>query len=263
MKRLSVSTLSEVAPSNHGSQWVAGSPFPSNHFPVRQFLTALENSGIGVAIVDRHLRFTTLNRRLAKMNDIPPIDHLGKTIHEVVGSLAPTVEGRLEHVFRTGQPLLNVELSGRLGKSPDEGRWLESYFPLLGNRYRVMHVGAFITPVSRLQTPLDQKRALSSSEIVAGPDPSLPAYVVERVTSPEVSFVPTSKQGQITFLSPRETEVLRLLAGGNSNKEASARLGISVKTVEEYRSRLKFKLHAKSLADLIHYAIRHQIICPQ
>ena len=43
-------------------------------------------------------------------------------------------------------------------------------------------------------------------------------------------------------LSERETDVLRLIANGHSNKEISTRLGISVKTIETYKARAMEKL---------------------
>src|SRR5882762_3532816 len=109
------SGLSHRGLSSPQSQWFIDGSFPSAHFPTRQLIEALENTPIGIAICDRNLRFVAVNRNLAKMNDIPPDEHLGKTIHEVVGSLAPTVETRVECVFRTGQPLHNAQLVGRMG----------------------------------------------------------------------------------------------------------------------------------------------------
>jgi DNA-binding NarL/FixJ family response regulator len=57
-------------------------------------------------------------------------------------------------------------------------------------------------------------------------------------------------------LSERETEVLRLIAWGYSNKEIAAHLRLSVKTVETYKSRLMEKLHLRSRVDLVHYAVQ-------
>ena len=56
--------------------------------------------------------------------------------------------------------------------------------------------------------------------------------------------------------TPRETEIIRLLAAGKMNKEIAADLGITVRTVETHRARIMLKLGMHSLADLIHYAIR-------
>lgn len=55
-------------------------------------------------------------------------------------------------------------------------------------------------------------------------------------------------------LSGRETETIRLLAEGHSNREVAARLGVSVKTVETYRTRLTGKLGLKGRAQLFRYA---------
>jgi DNA-binding NarL/FixJ family response regulator len=57
-------------------------------------------------------------------------------------------------------------------------------------------------------------------------------------------------------LSNRETEVLRLLALGYSNKEVAAHLNISIKTVETYKARLMEKLGIHSRVDLVRYAVR-------
>ena len=55
-------------------------------------------------------------------------------------------------------------------------------------------------------------------------------------------------------LSERESSVLRLLAQGYSNKEISAQLSISVKTVETYKARSMEKLGLTSRVDLVRYA---------
>ena len=62
---------------------------------------------------------------------------------------------------------------------------------------------------------------------------------------------------QHTELSQRETEVLRLIALGYGNKEIAARLAISVRTVETYKTRLMEKLDLHSRVDIVRYAL-HQ-----
>jgi two-component system response regulator NreC len=57
-------------------------------------------------------------------------------------------------------------------------------------------------------------------------------------------------------LSERETEVVRLVAWGYSNKEIAAQLRISVKTVETYKARLGDKLELKSRTEIVRYAVR-------
>jgi DNA-binding NarL/FixJ family response regulator len=60
--------------------------------------------------------------------------------------------------------------------------------------------------------------------------------------------------------TPREIEIIRLLAEGKTNKEIAAQLGITIRTVETHRAKIMFKLGLHSLAELIHYALRHEII---
>lgn len=61
-------------------------------------------------------------------------------------------------------------------------------------------------------------------------------------------------------LTPREREVLQLLAEGKSNKEIAGVLGISVKTAETHRANIMLKLNVHSIADLVRYAVRNNII---
>jgi DNA-binding NarL/FixJ family response regulator len=70
------------------------------------------------------------------------------------------------------------------------------------------------------------------------------------------------KQGErrSTPATPREIEVIRLLAEGKSNKEIATQLGITVRTIETHRAKIMLKLGLHSLAELIHYAIRNELV---
>ncbi len=59
-----------------------------------------------------------------------------------------------------------------------------------------------------------------------------------------------------SVLTPREREVLQLMAEGQSTKAIAARLAVSVKTVETYRQQVMEKLNLHSIAELTKYAIR-------
>jgi len=62
------------------------------------------------------------------------------------------------------------------------------------------------------------------------------------------------------LLTPREREVVQLLAEGKSNKEIAASLGVSVHTAETHRSNIMHKLDTHSLSGLIRYALRNKIV---
>ncbi len=63
-----------------------------------------------------------------------------------------------------------------------------------------------------------------------------------------------------SLLTPRQRETIQLLAEGKSNKEVAAVLQISVKTVETHRANIMLKLDLHSVTDLVHYAIRNEIV---
>jgi len=60
-------------------------------------------------------------------------------------------------------------------------------------------------------------------------------------------------------LTPREREVLQLVAEGNSSKKIASRLHVSIKTVEAHRHQIMDKLNIRSVAELTKYAIRKGI----
>ncbi len=82
------------------------------------------------------------------------------------------------------------------------------------------------------------------------------AYFLKRQTTG------SAEAGSKTVLTAREREVVQLLAEGKSNKEVADRLDISTRTAEGHRSEIMKKLKFGSLAELIRYAIRNEIVQP-
>jgi DNA-binding NarL/FixJ family response regulator len=70
----------------------------------------------------------------------------------------------------------------------------------------------------------------------------------------------SASRSSLDLLSPREREIVQLLAEGKSNKDIAAILNISVKTMETHRHRIMQKLQLTSIVDLVRYAIRNQIV---
>ncbi|MEZ4730576.1 MAG: response regulator transcription factor [Caldilineaceae bacterium] len=84
-------------------------------------------------------------------------------------------------------------------------------------------------------------------------DPTLAPHVAEQLGggSPPPPVAPAGQKP----LSERETEVLRLIAWGQSNKEIAAALGLSVKTVEYYKANATEKLGLPSRTAIVRYAL--------
>ncbi|MGH3003061.1 MAG: response regulator [Gaiellaceae bacterium] len=68
--------------------------------------------------------------------------------------------------------------------------------------------------------------------------------------------------GELEPLTPRELEVLKLIAEGRSSKEIAALLVLSIKTVERHRSNILGKLGMRDRVELTRYAIRRGLIEP-
>ena len=62
------------------------------------------------------------------------------------------------------------------------------------------------------------------------------------------------------YLSDREFEVLKLIAGGMAVSDIASRLSLSVTTISTYRSRIMMKMNLKTNAELTLYAIEHKLI---
>ena len=78
---------------------------------------------------------------------------------------------------------------------------------------------------------------------------SLPSENSENLLQADVANAPHNT------LSDREQQVLQFLAEGHTNKEIGVKLDLSVKTIETYRARLAAKLHLRTRADIVRYAL--------
>jgi DNA-binding NarL/FixJ family response regulator len=70
---------------------------------------------------------------------------------------------------------------------------------------------------------------------------------------------PDTPRASRSRLTPREREVVQLLAEGKSNKEVASLLGISVKTAEAHRANVMLKLNFHSITELVLYAVRNKM----
>lgn len=73
----------------------------------------------------------------------------------------------------------------------------------------------------------------------------------------QLASPPAAASGYGEGLSPREQEILRFIAAGQSNKGIARELDLSVRTVETHRLNIKRKLGIEGQAELIRYAIQH------
>lgn len=82
----------------------------------------------------------------------------------------------------------------------------------------------------------------------------LDGYLDKKPHSAPSSDAPASR------LTPRQREIVQLLAEGKSSKEVAVALGLSVKTAETHRANIMRRLECHSVSELVRYAIRNNII---
>jgi DNA-binding NarL/FixJ family response regulator len=75
-------------------------------------------------------------------------------------------------------------------------------------------------------------------------------------------FAPAFADGAVQPLSPREREVLTLIADGHRNRDIAALLGMAEKTVESHRGNILRKLGMRDRVELVRYAIRRGLVTP-
>ena len=77
---------------------------------------------------------------------------------------------------------------------------------------------------------------------------------LKRDTKPDEAESPSAR------LTPRQREIVQLLAEGKSSKEVAVALSLSVKTAETHRANIMRRLNCHSVSELVRYAIRNKII---
>ena len=113
---------------------------------------------------------------------------------------------------------------------------------------------AYLLKDSAFEELLDAIKAVSCGRLF------LSAGITSLVLSDYIKNPAKNLQSAFTLLSAREREVLQLFAEGLSTKEISAKLGVSVKTVETHRKKIMEKLNIKNIAGLTRYAVKEGLV---
>ena len=97
---------------------------------------------------------------------------------------------------------------------------------------------------------LSALRAVARGETFLGPS-------IVKVLAEEVRHPGEGKEHTIESLTPRERQILRFIAQGQTNAQIAEVLSISVNTVEWHRANVMNKLGAHTVVDLVRYALQH------
>jgi PAS domain S-box-containing protein len=125
--------------------------------------TLVATAPIGLGFWDRDFRYVRINDALAEINGVSLEQHIGRTLHEVLPELAPTLEPLWRQVLETGEPLIDIEVSGETPAQPGVTRhWLATYYPVPNAVGDPIGVGAIVSDIT------ERKRALAEAEEARG-----------------------------------------------------------------------------------------------
>jgi DNA-binding NarL/FixJ family response regulator len=122
--------------------------------------------------------------------------------------------------------------------------------------YRALKAGAkgyLIKETAGLEV-VDAVRAVHSGERY------LSQRIADLLMTESFQNLDLSEVSPLEVLSPREREILQLVAEGKTSQEIAESLSISPKTVDTYRSRLMHKIGVDDMAGLVKFAIQHGVI---
>jgi PAS domain S-box-containing protein len=120
------------------------------------------NAPVGLAIIDKDLRFLRINGPFAELNGLDPRNQVGKPLRAVIADLSSQTEPILRKVIRTGEPALTQEIKGRVPSTPGAtGWWLKSIFPTAKEGDKVTEMGIVVQDITALKRAETSVRRLS------------------------------------------------------------------------------------------------------
>ena len=137
-----------------------GGEFWDDH-ALRAIDQLFESTPNGIGLCDRELRFRRVNQALAAITGRPADAHIGKTLQEIVPSLASRMEPLFRQVLTAGEPVTNIELQHQAGSSEEQRFWRVSCYPVHGSGGRIDGVGCVVVDLTESKRT---ERALRESE---------------------------------------------------------------------------------------------------
>ena len=130
--------------------------------------TVFQGTAIGLAFVDRALRFVRVNEALAAVSGVPHGDHAGRTVSEVLGDLADQIVPLVDEVFRTGQPILDQEIAREPVSEVEGARiYLVSCYPVAVPSQDTQSVACMLTDVTERRRAAELLAQAERMEAVA------------------------------------------------------------------------------------------------
>ena len=119
-RRLEYQTSAAVEPSQFSQ-----APFAQQ--PALQQI--YDTAPIGLAFLSPDCRYLQINQRLTDICGISVEGHLGRSVRDCVPALAEAVEGIVDSIMKTGEPVTGIEVAGQRADQTDERFWVTYWHP--------------------------------------------------------------------------------------------------------------------------------------
>src|SRR6185295_3486129 len=127
----------------------------------------LDTAPIGFAFHTPDLIYQRINESLASINGLSVKEHLGHTLREVLPEMAEVVEPIMRRVLSTGEPVLDLELSGATRADPGgQHHWLASFYPVRMPAGEILGIGCLVSEITDRKQLEDQLRQSQKMEAV-------------------------------------------------------------------------------------------------
>jgi len=120
------------------------------------------NAPVGLAIIDKNLRFQRINSPFSRLNGLSLEENRGLNVRDVTSEIRVQLESMIQRVVDTGVPILNREIRGHaLPNSNTASWWLKSFFPISQEDGSVTQIGAIAQDITQLKKAENTVRWLS------------------------------------------------------------------------------------------------------
>jgi PAS domain S-box-containing protein len=178
-----------------------------------------EQAPLGLAVLDRELRYVRVNKLLAEINGVTNEEHVGKTIHEIVPDISKEAGGPFREVLRTGQPVHGLVFEGTTRARPSEWRtWRESVHPLRDARGAIIGISVAVEDITEQKRLAD---ALGASELRERRRAAELETVMD--ATPAAVFIAHDRECRNVTANAEATRVLQLRPGENPSLSAPGR----------------------------------------
>jgi PAS domain S-box-containing protein len=110
--------------------------------------TILSSAPIGFAFYNCDLVYERINATLASINGLSVEQHLGRTMRELLPELAAWAEPMMQQVIETGEPMIDLELSGPTTDGSGLQQWLVNIYPVQTHGGKMLGVGVLVSDIT-------------------------------------------------------------------------------------------------------------------